>query len=65
MLDSNILLYIVYLIEEYKKCYKIDGDYTKDEAIKRLKAWKCENQISVHTYRAIERLKLVRWEYAD
>jgi len=25
MLDSNILLYIVCLIEEYKKCYKIEG----------------------------------------
>lgn len=25
MLDSNVLLYIVCLIEEYKKCYKIEG----------------------------------------
>lgn len=43
----------------------LDGDYTKDEAIKRLKAWKCENQISFHTYKAIKRLKLVRYEYAN
>lgn len=43
----------------------LDGDYTKDEAIKRLKAWKCENQISFHTYKAIKRLKLVRWEHAN
>lgn len=44
------------------------GFYTTtnfEQAIKRLKVWKCENQISFHTYRAIKRLKLVRWEYAD
>ncbi|NFE93580.1 DUF3990 domain-containing protein [Clostridium botulinum] len=42
-----------------------DGDYTKDEAIKRLKAWKCQNQISFHTNNAIEKLKLRGWEYAN
>jgi hypothetical protein len=42
-----------------------DGDYTKDEAISRLKAWKCENQISFHSYKSVERLKFMGWEYAN
>ena len=42
-----------------------DGDYTKEEAIKRLKAWKCENQISFHTSRAISKLRLRSWKYAN
>lgn len=25
MLDSNVLLYVICIIEEYKKCYKIEG----------------------------------------
>lgn len=35
MLDSDVLLYIICLIEEYKKCYTIEGE----EVIELLKKY--------------------------
>ncbi len=41
----------------------IEGIYTADEALKRLKLWKNTDQVSFHTERAVNRLIGKGWEH--